>query len=207
MNNTKKIEESLKQYDQIRKLVYQIMDAVLKVFQLKDPYTAAHQKKVALLSSAIAKEMNLSEGQIESIYIAAMIHDIGKISVPSEILSKPDAINEAEYTLIKNHPEIAFETLKDIESPWQTTKIIIQHHERLDGSGYPLGLTGEDIILEAKILGVADVIEAMSSHRPYRPSLGIDQALEEIVKNKGKLYDPKVVDACVSVFNEQKFDF
>ena len=207
MNNTKKIEESLKQYDQIRKLVYQIMDAVLKVFQLKDPYTAAHQKKVALLSSAIAKEMNLSEGQIESIYIAGMIHDIGKISVASEILSKPDAINEAEYTLIKNHPEIAFETLKDIESPWQTTKIIIQHHERLDGSGYPLGLIGEDIILEAKILGVADVIEAMSSHRPYRPSLGIDQALEEIVKNKGKLYDPKVVDACVSVFNEQKFDF
>jgi len=207
MNDIKKSEKSLNQYNQIRKLVYQIMDAVLKVFQLKDPYTAAHQKKVALLSSAIAKEMNLSEGQIESIYIAAMIHDIGKISVPSEILSKPDAINEAEYTLIKNHPEIAFETLKDIESPWQTTKIIIQHHERLDGSGYPLGLIGEDIILEAKILGVADVIEAMSSHRPYRPSLGIDQALEEIVKNKGKLYDPKVVDACVSVFNEQKFDF
>ena len=207
MNNTKKIEESLKQYDQIRKLIYQIMDAVLKVFELKDPYTAAHQKKVALLSSAIAKEMNLSEGQIESIYIAAMIHDIGKISVPSEILSKPDAINEAEYTLIKNHPEIAFETLKDIESPWQTTEIIMQHHERLDGSGYPLGLAGEDIILEAKILGVADVIEAMSSHRPYRPSLGIDKALEEILKNKGKLYDPKVVDACVSVFNEKKFDF
>ena len=207
MNNTKKIEESLKQYDQIRKLIYQIMDAVLKVFELKDPYTAAHQKKVALLSSAIAKEMNLSEGQIESIYIAAMIHDIGKISVPSEILSKPDAINEAEYTLIKNHPEIAFETLKDIESPWQTTEIIMQHHERLDGSGYPLGLAGEDIILEAKILGVADVIEAMSSHRPYRPSLGIDKALEEILKNKGKLYDSKVVDACVSVFNEKKFDF
>ena len=207
MNNTKKSGKSLKQYNQIRKLVYQIMDAVLKVFQLKDPYTAAHQKKVALLSSAIAKEMNLSEGQIESIYIAAMIHDIGKISVPSEILSKPDAINEAEYTLIKNHPEIAFETLKDIESPWQTTKIIIQHHERLDGSGYPLGLTGEDIILEAKILGVADVIEAMSSHRPYRPSLGIEKALEEIVKNKGKLYDTKVVDACVRVFNEKKFDF
>ena len=207
MNNTKKIKASLKQYDQIRKLVYQIMDAVLKVFQLKDPYTAAHQKKVALLSSAIAKEMNLSEGQIESIYIAAMIHDIGKISVPTEILSKPDAINEAEYTLIKSHPEIAFETLKDIESPWQTTEIIMQHHERLDGSGYPLGLAGEDIILEAKILGVADVIEAMSSHRPYRPSLGIDHALEEIVKNKGKLYDPKVVDACVSVFNEKNFNF
>ena len=207
MNDIKKSEKSLNQYNQIRKLVYQIMDAVLKVFELKDPYTAAHQKKVALLSSAIAKEMNLSEGQIESIYIAAMIHDIGKISVPSEILSKPDAINEAEYTLIKNHPEIAFETLKDIESPWQTTEIIMQHHERLDGSGYPLGLAGEDIILEAKILGVADVIEAMSSHRPYRPSLGIDQALEEMVKNKGKLYDPKVVDACVSVFNEKKFDF
>ncbi len=207
MNIIKKSEKSLKQYDPVPKLVYQIMDAVLKVFQLKDPYTAAHQKKVALLSSAIAKEMNLSEGQIESIYIAAMIHDIGKISVPSEILSKPDAINEAEYTLIKNHPEIAFETLKDIESPWQTTKIIIQHHERLDGSGYPFGLIGEDIILEAKILGVADVVEAMSSHRPYRPGLGIDKALEEISTNKGKLFDPKVVDACVSVFNEKKFDF
>jgi putative nucleotidyltransferase with HDIG domain len=207
MKDIKKNEKSLDQYDQIPKLVYQVMDAVLKVFQLKDPYTAAHQKKVALLSSAIAKEMNLSEGQIESIYIAAMIHDIGKISVPSEILSKPDSINEAEYTLIKNHPEIAFETLKDIESPWQTTEIIIQHHERLDGSGYPFGLTNEDIIIEAKILGVADVIEAMSSHRPYRPSLGIDHALEEIVKNKGKLYDPKVVDACVSVFNEKNFNF
>lgn len=207
MKDIKKNEKSLDQYDKIPKLVYQVMDAVLKVFQLKDPYTAAHQKKVALLSSAIAKEMNLSEGQIESIYIAAMIHDIGKISVPSEILSKPDSINEAEYTLIKNHPEIAFETLKDIESPWQTTEIIIQHHERLDGSGYPFGLTNEDIIVEAKILGVADVIEAMSSHRPYRPSLGIDHALEEIVKNKGKLYDPKVVDACVSVFNEKNFNF
>jgi len=207
MKDIKKNEKSLDQYGQIPKVVYQVMDAVLKVFQLKDPYTAAHQKKVALLSSAIAKEMNLSEGQIESIYIAAMIHDIGKISVPSEILSKPDSINEAEYTLIKNHPEIAFETLKDIESPWQTTEIIIQHHERLDGSGYPFGLTNEDIIVEAKILGVADVIEAMSSHRPYRPSLGIDHALEEIVKNKGKLYDPKVVDACVSVFNEKNFNF
>ena len=207
MKDIKKNEKSLDQYGQIPKLVYQVMDAVLKVFQLKDPYTAAHQKKVALLSSAIAKEMNLSEGQIESIYIAAMIHDIGKISVPSEILSKPDSINEAEYTLIKNHPEIASETLKDIESPWQTTEIIIQHHERLDGSGYPFGLTNEDIIVEAKILGVADVIEAMSSHRPYRPSLGIDHALEEIVKNKGKLYDPKVVDACVSVFNEKNFNF
>ncbi len=199
--------ESIEHYDHIPKLVYQVMDAVLKIFQLKDPYTAAHQKKVALLSNAIAREMNLSEEQIESIYIAAMIHDIGKISVPTEILSKPDAINEAEYTLIKNHPEIAFETLKDIESPWQTTEIILQHHERLDGSGYPLGLAGEDIILEAKILGVADVVEAMSSHRPYRPSLGIDKALEEILKNKGKLYDPKVVDACVIVFNEKKFDF
>ncbi len=207
MKDIKKNEKSLDHYDQIPKVVYQVMDAVLKVFQLKDPYTAAHQKKVALLSSAIAKEMNLSEGQIESIFIAAMIHDIGKISVPSEILSKPDSINEAEYTLIKNHPEIAFETLKDIESPWQTTEIIIQHHERLDGSGYPFGLTNEDIIVEAKILGVADVIEAMSSHRPYRPSLGIDHALEEIVKNKGKLYDPKVVDACVSVFNEKNFNF
>jgi putative nucleotidyltransferase with HDIG domain len=207
MYNSKKSEESIKQYDQIRKLVYQIMDAVLKVFQLKDPYTAAHQEKVALLSSAIAKEMNLSEEQVESIYIAAMIHDIGKISIPTDILSKPDTINEAEYTLIKSHPEIAFEALKDIESPWQTTKIIIQHHERLDGSGYPSGLTGEAIILEAKILGVADVVEAMSSHRPYRPSLGIDKALEEILKNKGKLYDPEVVDTCVRIFNEKKFDF
>lgn len=207
MINLKKNKESIEQYDQIRKFVYQIIDAVLKVFQLKDPYTAAHQKKVALLSSAISEEMNLSEEQVESIYIAAMIHDIGKISVPSDILSKPDNINEAEYALIKNHPETAFETLKDIESPWHTTEIIIQHHERLDGSGYPLGLTDEEIILEAKILGVADVIEAMSSHRPYRPSLGIDKALEEIIKNKGKLYDAKAVDACVKVFKEKKFDF
>ncbi len=202
-----KNEESIKQYDQIRKLVYQIMDAVLKVFELHDPYTAIHQKKVALLSSAIAKEMNLLEEQIESVYIASMVHDIGKISVPTEILSKPDKINDQEYTLIKNHPETAFETLKDIETPWQITEIIMQHHERLDGSGYPLGLADEEIILEAKILGVADVIEAMSSHRPYRPSLGIDKALEEIKKNKGTLYDPRVVDSCLQLFKEKKFEF
>ena len=154
MTELKPKTDAASEFGIIRKLVHQIMDAVIKVFELKDPYTAAHQKKVALLSSAIAKEMNLSEDQIESIYIAAMIHDIGKISVPTDILSKPDSISEAEFSLVKGHPEIAFETLKDIDSPWQTTKIILQHHERLDGSGYPFGITDKDIILEAKILGL-----------------------------------------------------
>lgn len=207
MTKLKSKTDIASEFGKVRKIVYQIMDAVIKVFQLKDPYTAAHQKRVAILSSAIAKEINLSEDQVESIYIAAMIHDIGKISVPTDILNKPVNISKIEFNLVKEHPKIAFETLKDIESPWQTTTIILQHHERLDGSGYPLGLTNESIILEAKILGVADVVEAMSSHRPYRPSLGINKALEEILKNKGKLYDPVVVDACIKLFKEKKFKF
>jgi HD-GYP domain-containing protein (c-di-GMP phosphodiesterase class II) len=135
------------------------------------------------------------------------VHDIGKIAVPAEILSKPGKISPTEFNIIKIHPRTGYDILKDIEFPWPVAQAVLQHHERLDGSGYPSGLTGGDIIPEAKILAVADVVEAMASHRPYRPSLGIDQALEEITRNKGILYDPEMVDICVRLFREEGFTF
>ncbi len=151
--------------------------------------------------------MNLPSAQIEGLIVAGQLHDIGKISVPSDILNKPGRLSEGEMIVIKGHSQISYDILKNIEFPWPVARIAYQHHERLDGSGYPLGLKGRDILLEAKILSVADVVEAMASHRPYRPALGIDAALDEISKNKGKLYDPDVVDACVKLFKEHNFKF
>ncbi len=139
--------------------------------------------------------------------MAGVIHDLGKISVPSEILSKPGKLTEIEFSLIKTHPQVGFDILKEIEFPWPIAQIVYQHHEKMDGSGYPQGLSGEKILLEARIMCAADVVEAMASHRPYRPALGIDVALEEIKKNKGKLYDPDVADACLNLFTENKFKF
>ncbi|GAH90174.1 unnamed protein product [marine sediment metagenome] len=139
--------------------------------------------------------------------IAALVHDIGKINIPAEILSKPSKLNEMELSLIKNHPKTGYDILKTIDFPWPVARIVLQHHERLDGSGYPQGLKGKKILLEAKIMGVADVVEAMSSHRPYRPSLGIDKALEEISQNRGIFYDPEVVDVCLKLFKEKGFKF
>lgn len=175
--------------------------------EAKDPYTAGHQQRVSLLSFAIAQEMNLSAEQIEGSKIAGLIHDLGKISIPSEILSKPGRITDIEFSLIKNHPQAGYDILKTVKLPWPIAQIVLQHHERMDGSGYPSGLSGEKILIEARILGVADVVEAISSHRPYRPALGIDKALEEISKNRGILYDPKVVDACLKLFKEKGFRF
>ncbi len=151
--------------------------------------------------------MILSQDKIEGIRITALIHDIGKISILAEILSKPSKLNETEFGLIKNHPKIGYDILRKIDFPWPVAQIILQHHERLDGSGYLNNLKADKILLEAKILGVADVVEAMSSHRPYRPALGIDAALEEISQNKGILYDPEVVDACLKLFKEKGFKF
>ncbi|GAG56809.1 unnamed protein product, partial [marine sediment metagenome] len=145
--------------------------------------------------------------KIEGIQIAALVHDIGKINIPAEILSKPSKLNEMEFSLIKNHPKVGYDILRKIDFPWPVAKIVLQHHEKIDGSGYPQGLKGEKILLEAKIIGVADVVEAMSSHRPYRPSLGIDKALEEIIQNRGVLYDPEVVDVCLKLFKEKDFKF
>jgi len=175
--------------------------------EMRDPYTAGHQQRVASLSDAIAREMGLSSEQREGLSLAAIIHDIGKISVPAEILSKPGRLMEPEFKIIQTHPETAYEILKPIEFNWPIAQIALQHHERMDGSGYPHGISGEEILMEARILGVADVVEAMASHRPYRPALGIDKALEEISKNRGVLYDPEVVDACLKLFLEKRFKF
>lgn len=173
--------------------------------EAKDPYMAGHQKRVADLARAIATEMKLSNEKIEAIRMASAIHDIGKISVPSEILCKPAILTDLEFSLIKGHPQYGYEIIKDVESPWPLADIVHQHHERLDGSGYPLGLKEKDILIESRVLAVADVVEAMMSYRPYRPALGLKIALEEIEKNAGILYDRKVVEACIRLFREKNY--
>ncbi len=182
-----------------------MVEAMAITVELRDPYTAGHQRRVAQLACAIAKDMGLSEDQLRGIRFAGIIHDIGKIRVPSEILTHPNGLTEAEMGIIRTHPLVGYEILKNIEFPWPIAQAVLQHHERINGSGYPSGLLNEDIIVEAKILAVADVVEAMASHRPYRPSLGIDQALDEIKTNRGKLYDPVAVDSCVKLFNKKGF--
>ena len=200
-------EERKRAKQKLQKTLEKTIHALASAIEMRDPYTAGHQKRVTKLACAIAKEMGLSKEQIEGIRMAGLIHDIGKISIPSEILTKPGKLNDLEYSLIKTHPQAGYNILKGIEFPWPVAQIVLQHHERMDGSGYPQGLCGKDILLEARILAVADVVEAMSSHRPYRPAYGIDKALEEISKNKGILYDPEVVNACLRLFNQKGFKF
>ena len=173
----------------------------------RDPYTSGHQKRVALISSKIAKELKLDEERTEGLYITSLIHDIGKICIPLSFLSKPGKLSEHEYGIIQGHCMEAYDILKNIEFPWPVAKIVLQHHEREDGSGYPNGLKSGQILLEVKILAVADVLEAMSTHRPYRPAFTLKKAIKEIKDNKGKLYDIKVVNACLKLFNEKKLDF
>jgi putative nucleotidyltransferase with HDIG domain len=173
------------------------------VVETRDPYTAGHQRRVADIASAIGREMDLSEWAIRGIRVAGLLHDIGKLSVPAEILTKPGKLNATEFTIIKSHSQVSYDILEMIEFPWPVKEAILQHHERLDGSGYPNGLTGDDITLEARILGVADVVEAISSHRPYRPALGMEQALRELLNKKGVLYDPKVVEACLKLIERK----
>jgi PAS domain S-box-containing protein len=191
----------------LKKSIEDIIYTIGKITETRDPYTSGHQLKVSKLSTAIAQEMKLPPDKIEGIRIASLVHDIGKISIPSEILSKPSKLSEIEYRLIENHSQIGYDILKSIEFSWPIAQIVLQHQERLNGSGYPQGLKGDDILLEAKIIAVADVIEAMSSHRPYRPALGINKALEEIFINRGILYVPEVVDACIKLFKEKDFKF
>ncbi|MBN1615585.1 MAG: response regulator [Deltaproteobacteria bacterium] len=194
-------------FENLRQSLIGAVQMMARVVEVRDPYTAGHQKRVAHLARAVAQEMGLEGDRIEGLYMAAIIHDIGKVSVPAEILSKPSKLSENEFALIKIHPQAGHDMLQEIEFPWPIAEVILQHHERMDGSGYPQGLKGEDICLETRILAVADVVEAMASHRPYRAALGIDTALEEIEKNKGVLYDPGVVDACVRVFREKGYQF
>ena len=180
--------------------------AISTAIEARDPYTSGHQQRVADVAVAIADEMGLDANCIEGIRLGAMIHDIGKIQLPAEILTKPARLTEIEYSLVKDHPKVSFDILKSVEFPWPVADIAYQHHERMDGSGYPQGLKGDEACLEARIVAVADVVEAMASHRPYRPGLGIDKALEEISQNKGQLYDVDAADACLRLFREKGFE-
>jgi len=199
-----KVEEG---YKKLQKTMEATINTISKIIETRDPYTAGHQNKVSKLATAIAQEIQLSEEEIKGIRIASLVHDIGKMSIPAEILSKPSRLSDLEFNLIKNHPKIGYDILKKIDFSWPVAKIVLHHHEKIDGSGYPRGLIDKKILLEAKILCVADVVEAMSSHRPYRPALGINKALEEISQNRGILYDPEVVDACIKLFKEKGFKF
>ncbi len=188
-------------YDKISMLLEGTVQAMSKIVESRDPYTAGHEQEVARIACMIAQKMKLPADQIECIRIAASLHDIGKIAVPSEILTKPRRLNKLEMEMVKTHSQNAYEILKNIDFPYPIADIILQHHERLDGSGYPGGLSGRDILLEARIIGVADTIEAMAAHRPYRPALGISAALDEITQNSGKLYDPDVVQSCLDIYS------
>lgn len=191
----------------LRQSLEQSIQTIAAIVEARDPYTAGHQRRVGELATAIAQEMGLSEEQIQGIHFAAIIHDLGKIHIPAEILSKPGKLNDIEMMLIHTHPQGGYEILKNIQFPWPIADIILQHHEKLDGSGYPQGLKGDQIRIEAKILTVADVVEAMSSHRPYRSALGIEPALDEIRRGRGSEYDPSVVDTCLKLFTEKGFVF
>ena len=193
--------------EKLRKGLAGTVQAIAMTVETRDPYTAGHQRRVADLARAIATEMGLSKERIDGIRMAGIIHDMGKIPIPAEILSKPGQLTEIEFGIIRTHAKIGYDILKNIDFPWPVAQIVLQHHERIDGSGYPGGLSSENILLEARILGVADVVEAMASHRPYRPALGIDKALDEISQNRGGLYDPRVVDACLKLFAEKGFEF
>jgi PAS domain S-box-containing protein/putative nucleotidyltransferase with HDIG domain len=203
-----KAEKALREsYDKLDRTLDAVIQTMALTVEMRDPYTAGHQHRVAKLACAIAKEMGLSQGKIDGIRVVASIHDIGKICVPAEILSKPGRITEAEFSIIKEHPKTGYDILKGIDFPWPVAQAVLQHHERMNGAGYPGRITGDGIILEARILAVADVVEAIASHRPYRPALGIDKALEEISQNEGILYDSAVAGACLKLFSEKRFSF
>ena len=204
----KQAEEKVKQsLVKLKTAMNGTISALALTVEQRDPYTAGHQQRVSLLACAIADEMGLSEDQIEGIRMAGIVHDIGKMHIPAEILSRPGKLNENEYNIVKSHAQVGYDILKGIEFPWPVADIVHQHHESMDGSGYPSGLSNGDILMEARILCVADVVEAMASHRPYRPALGMDIALEEISEDKGVRYDSGVVDACLKVIKEKGFKF
>jgi putative nucleotidyltransferase with HDIG domain len=179
----------------------------MKVVETRDPYSIGHQQRVSKLAMAIAQEMKLPQDKIEGIRIASLVHDIGKVNLPTEIISKPNKLIEVEFNLIKNHPKVGCDILKKVDFPWPIAEIVLQHQEKIDGSGYPRGLKGDEICIEAKILGVANVVVAMSSYKSYRPALSIDEALAEIAENKNILFDPEVVDTCIKLFKEKGFKF
>ena len=202
MSSRQTLEKTLQK---LRNALGGTIQAMALTVETRDPYTAGHQRGVSNLARSIATEMGVPANKIQGIRFAGVIHDIGKICVPGEILSKPGDISNNELGLIKEHSQVGHNILKTVDFPWPIAQIVLQHHEKMNGTGYPYGLSGENILLEARIVAVADVVEAMASHRPYRPSLGIDMALKEIKKNKNEFYDPQVVDACLRLFNEKGY--
>jgi response regulator RpfG family c-di-GMP phosphodiesterase len=194
---------------ELKMTLISIVDVVASMVEKRDPYTAGHERRVASLTLAIARELQLDEQRYEGLGLAATIHDLGKVAIPSEILSKPGKLTNIEYQLIQTHAQIGYDILTKgtAEFPWPIKTIVHQHHERIDGSGYPLGLSGQDLLLESRILAVADVVEAMASHRPYRAALGIEMALREITEHQGTLYDSEVVTACLALFADKRFSF
>ena len=199
-------EEELKQsLEKVQRILDDTINVMASLVELREPYTAGHQQRVAMLACAIATRMGLPDEKIDRLRTAALLHDTGKIYVPTATLDKSDRLNETERAMINLHSQMGYKVLQRVDFPRQVAQIVLQHHERCNGSGYPSGLSGDEILPEAKILAVADVIEAMASNRPHRPALGIDSALKEIARNKGTLYDPKVVDTCVDLFSEQGF--
>ena len=208
ISDRKKAELGLQtSVEKLRKALSGTIQAMALTVETRDAYTAGHQRRVTNLARAIAQEMGLSEDQVDGIRMAGVIHDLGKISVPAEILSKPGKLSALEFSLIKTHPQTGYDILKGIDFQWPISTIVLQHHERLDGSGYPHGISGDEIMQESKILAVADVVEAMSSHRPYRATLGIDAALDEVTKNKDILFDSEIVDTTVNLFTKNNFQF
>jgi putative nucleotidyltransferase with HDIG domain len=206
ITDRKKADEEIKRsYEQLQETLHSTVNALASTVEMKDQYTAGHQPRVTKLACAIAEEMGLPAAQIEGIRMASSIHDIGKIMVPAEILNKPGRLTEIQYEMIKMHPRAGYDILKGLRLPWPVAQIILQHHELMDGTGYPQGLSGEAIMIEARILAVANVVEAMNAHRPYRPAYDIKEALAEISKNRGGRYDPLVVDACLRLFTEKGF--
>jgi len=204
----RKAEETVKQtYDKLESTVESVIKAIALTVEMRDRYTAGHQQRVKQLGGAIARQMALPPDKLQIIRVAGLLHDLGKIFVPAEILTKPGSLTEVEFAIIKQHPQSAYDILRSIEFPWPIADVVFQHHERMDGSGYPRGLQDSDIVTEAKILAVADVVEAMTFHRAYRPALGLEAALKEIVKKKQELYDPDVVEACLSVFLDHGFQW
>jgi putative nucleotidyltransferase with HDIG domain len=204
----KKAEEELKKsLERLKKNFEDMVNALVSALERRDPYTAGHQMRVTSLACQIAKKMDLPKEQIDGLRLAGLVHDVGKIQIPTEILTKPGHLSETEFMMIKVHPRAGYDILKGIDFPYPIAQIVLQHHERMDGSGYPEGLSGDQILLEAKILAVADVVEAMSSQRPFRPSLGIGMALEEVSKHKGRLYDRKVVNALLKLVKENRIVF
>ncbi|CCO23164.1 HD domain-containing phosphohydrolase [Maridesulfovibrio hydrothermalis] len=203
-NSEVALKNSLKQ---LRRTFEETVVSLTSMSEKRDPYTSGHQQRVAELACRIAMKMNMSIEEINSIRIAGILHDIGKISIPAEILSKPTRLTDLEMELMKTHSEAGYEILKGISFPWPVAKMVLQHHERIDGTGYPKGLIGDSILLEARIIAVADVVEAMSSHRPYRPALGLPRAMDEIIRGRGTSYDELIVDACTQVIENDKFSF